>query len=71
MERGAQHGMFVIIQSAQRRQAVVIPPTRRLIYCGPPPRVLALGGADGKQLENLHLHDPAERLARCGYLFST
>lgn len=30
-----------------------------------------LGGTDGNQLENLHLHDPAEQLIRSGYLFST
>lgn len=30
-----------------------------------------LGGTDAKQLENLHLHDPAEQLIRSGYLFST
>lgn len=30
-----------------------------------------LGGTDWNQLENLHLHDPAEQLIRCGYLFST
>ena len=30
-----------------------------------------LGGMDGNQLENLHLHDPAEQLIRSGYLFST
>lgn len=71
MERVAQLGQFVITQSAQRRQPVVTPPSRRLIDCRPPPLVLALGGKDGKQLENLHLHDPAEQLIRCGYLFST
>lgn len=30
-----------------------------------------LGATDGNQLENLHLHDPAEQLIRSGYLFST
>lgn len=30
-----------------------------------------LGGTDENQLENLHLHDPAEQLIRSGYLFST
>lgn len=33
MECAAQHGRFVIPQSAQRHQLVVIPPSRRLIYC--------------------------------------
>lgn len=30
-----------------------------------------LSGTDRNQLENLHLHDPAEQLIRSGYLFST
>lgn len=28
-------------------------------------------GTETNQLENLHLHDPAEQLIRSGYLFST
>lgn len=51
--------------------AIIFPdlqsPVEEVIAEASPP----LSGTEGNQLENLHLHDPAEQLIRSGYLFST
>lgn len=76
MKSCVERAWFVIIQSAWDRKPVIIPPLFSLIYSRRAEEAIAaacspLGGTDGNQLENLHLHDPAEQLIRAGYLFST